>query len=141
MPPLTPWPSRAWGYVLAAGVAAYAAEVCITLGFARVGQNVLGQVSVLKFLSPIFALLWGVVFLGERPAWHVLVGAVLVLCPAAFVAYDRQAAVKQQGSEDQADECGTSRTLENEGDALAGVVAASSSSRSSATSSASSDTD
>jgi len=101
--------------VLAAGVAAYAAEVCITLGFARVGQNVLGQVSVLKFLSPIFALLWGVVFLGERPAWHVLVGAVLVLCPAAFVAYDRQAAVKQQGSEDQADECGTSRTLENEG--------------------------
>eukprot|EP00932_Pfiesteria_piscicida_P023143 SRR837773.9877.p1 GENE.SRR837773.9877~~SRR837773.9877.p1 ORF type:complete len:199 (+),score=40.71 SRR837773.9877:32-598(+) len=70
--PVPRWGSPAWGYLLGVALAAYAAEVCITLGFARATPQTLGQVSVLKFLSPIFSILWGLLFLSSapgRPKW------------------------------------------------------------------------
>jgi len=84
--PLPPLRSPAWGYLLAVGGAAYAAEVCVTIGYAR-AANCLGQVSVLKFLSPIFSTMWGTLFLGEVPTSLELVGAVMVLGASAAIIY------------------------------------------------------
>lgn len=108
-PPLSPSPSRAWIWLLGVAATCYAAEVCITLGFAR-AQKRLGQVSVLKFLSPILSILWGVVFLGEEPAIHVLAGAALVLGASAYIVYGRSngAHVCAAAGKDQSQEDGSS---------------------------------
>lgn len=77
--------SPAWGYLLLVGVTAYAAEVCVTLGFARATPETLGQVSVLKFLSPIFSAIWGVLFLSSVPKPVQIAGMLLVLTASGCI--------------------------------------------------------
>jgi drug/metabolite transporter (DMT)-like permease len=37
------------------------------------------------FLSPLFGILWGVLFLGESVGWHTLAGAAIVIAGTALV--------------------------------------------------------
>jgi drug/metabolite transporter (DMT)-like permease len=37
------------------------------------------------FLIPVFGVLWGVLFLGERVGWNTFVGAAVVLVGTALV--------------------------------------------------------
>lgn len=83
--PIPPFSSGAWPYLLGVGFAAYAAEVCITIGFARTTSEIVGQVSVLKFSSPIFSAVWGAVFLHSFPGAIELIGMLLVLVAASVV--------------------------------------------------------
>jgi len=88
--PIPPASSVAWRYLFGVGASAYAAEVCITVGYAHAGKS-LGQVSILKFLSPIFSALWGALFLGETPGPSQLAGSVLVLMASATILYVKSA--------------------------------------------------
>jgi len=73
---------KAWTGVLMLGV------LCTTLAYVfyfrlmrRVGPN--NTVSV-TFLVPVFAVLWGVLFLGEHFTLHMLAGCVIVLAGTAM---------------------------------------------------------
>jgi len=46
---------------------------------------VCSEVSVFKFLSPLFSMVWGAAFLGEALAVPDLVGMVLILFSSAVV--------------------------------------------------------
>jgi len=92
VPPLN---SPAWAYIVGVGLSAYVAEVCITVGFAR-GRKSLGRLSVLKFLSPIFSSIWGVIFLGELPGAAQLGGAAIVLAASAVIVYQRTSAPQDE---------------------------------------------
>jgi len=78
--------SGAWVYLVAVAVTAYAAEVCITVGYAFAGTSI-GQVSVLKFLSPIFSLMWGILFLGSGLQGAQIAGSCLVFAASATIVY------------------------------------------------------
>lgn len=75
---------QVWGYLVAVGVFAYMAEVFVTCGYQRAGAGT-GQVSVLKFLSPVFSMLWACLFLGEEIEWTDMAGAVLILGSSATI--------------------------------------------------------
>ncbi len=73
---------KAWAGVLALGV------LCTTLAYVfyfrlmrRVGPN--NTVSV-TFLVPVFAVIWGVLFLGEHFTLHMLAGCAIVLAGTAM---------------------------------------------------------
>mmetsp|Transcript_34081 Transcript_34081/g.73657 ORF Transcript_34081/g.73657 Transcript_34081/m.73657 type:complete len:412 (+) Transcript_34081:265-1500(+) len=88
-PPLDNRP--AWGYLCGVGVAAYAAEVFVTMGFAKATPTNLGEVSTMKFMSPVFSLVWGFVFLASSPGALQFVGMVLVLTSAGAINFLRSA--------------------------------------------------
>uniref|UniRef100_A0A7S4QJA8 EamA domain-containing protein n=1 Tax=Alexandrium monilatum TaxID=311494 RepID=A0A7S4QJA8_9DINO len=75
---------KVWTYLVAVGAFAYAAEVFVTCGYQRAGEGT-GQVSVLKFLSPVFSMLWGCLLLGEDIDWMDLAGAALILGSSAAI--------------------------------------------------------
>jgi len=72
------WHDAAWVNWALVAVFAYAAEVCMTCGFARAGDRA-GSVSVWKFLCPVFSMLWGALFLGEGVTWSSICGSTLIL--------------------------------------------------------------
>uniref|UniRef100_A0A7S1RA31 EamA domain-containing protein n=1 Tax=Alexandrium catenella TaxID=2925 RepID=A0A7S1RA31_ALECA len=75
---------KVWGFLIAVGVFAYIAEVCVTCGYQRAGAGT-GQVSVFKFLSPVCSMLWGCLFLAEEIEWTDLAGAALILGSSATI--------------------------------------------------------
>jgi drug/metabolite transporter (DMT)-like permease len=65
-----------------AGFFHYLAEICMTTGFAAAAEYT-SQVAVLKFLAPIFAQVWGALFLEERPTLLHVTGVAVVIFSAA----------------------------------------------------------
>mmetsp|Transcript_75964 Transcript_75964/g.222678 ORF Transcript_75964/g.222678 Transcript_75964/m.222678 type:complete len:393 (-) Transcript_75964:55-1233(-) len=75
---------RLWAYLVGVGAFAYMAEVFVTCGYQRAGEGT-GQVSVLKFLSPVLSMLWGCLLLGEELEASDLAGAALILGSSAAI--------------------------------------------------------
>lgn len=90
--PFPPLQSPAWRYLAAVGATAYAAEVCITCGFGRAGRAI-GQVSVLKYLSPILSIVWAVLFLGEKLRTADIVGALLIFTSSGTVMFMKHTSI------------------------------------------------
>lgn len=94
--PPTAWPKI--GYLLGVGIFAYAAEVCVTCGFAR-AQGDLSRVSVLKFLTPIFSTMWGLTFLhGHLTVPGVLGGSLVLVSSATVVFFTKPMVLEMEGS-------------------------------------------
>ena len=96
--PPTSWPTL--GYLLGVGVFAYAAEVCVTCGFARARGN-LGRVSVLKFLTPIFSTIWGLTFLHGHLTLPGVLGGCLILISSTTIVFFTTPTVPEESSEEQ----------------------------------------
>merc|ERR1712039_629604 len=75
-----------WPYLIGVASFSYAAEVCMTCGYALAGSSI-GQVSVLEFLSPIFSIAWGALFLSESIASLDMAGAFLVIGSSMIIVY------------------------------------------------------
>merc|ERR1711862_465880 len=58
----------------------------MTCGYARAGQRT-GQVSVLKYLSPICSLIWGALLLGEGLCLFDVAGCFLVIGSSMVIVY------------------------------------------------------
>jgi len=71
------------GAVLALGV--LCSGIAYLLYFRLIDE--IGPTSALTvtFLSPLFGILWGAVFLGETIAWYTIAGAAIVLLGTALV--------------------------------------------------------
>jgi len=89
---------RLWAHLVGMGFFAYMAEVFITCGYQRAADGV-GQVSVLKYLSPVSSMLLGCLLLGEQITWMDLAGAVLILGSSGAIVF-----VQAKGSAPDRDE-------------------------------------
>ena len=77
MAPVWVWPSPGeWLLLLAVGVLGQAAQILLTRGLRHVGA---GSAGVILYLQILFATLWGLAVLGERPGLWTLGGSLLVL--------------------------------------------------------------
>jgi drug/metabolite transporter (DMT)-like permease len=65
-----------WLWILSVAVTSTAGQVLLTLGLGRVEA---ARGSAISNSQAVFALLWGVLFLGEYPAWNTLLGAAVVI--------------------------------------------------------------
>eukprot|EP00930_Biecheleria_cincta_P033560 TRINITY_DN23251_c0_g1_i1.p1 TRINITY_DN23251_c0_g1~~TRINITY_DN23251_c0_g1_i1.p1 ORF type:complete len:338 (+),score=53.76 TRINITY_DN23251_c0_g1_i1:48-1061(+) len=93
-------PPMGWSklcYLLGVGVFAYAAEVCVTCGFARARGN-LGRVSVLKFLTPIFSTAWDLIFLHGHLHMFGALGGCLILVSSAIIVLFTKSTVQEDES-------------------------------------------
>jgi drug/metabolite transporter (DMT)-like permease len=81
--PRSPWDGSAWMAVLPLGI------LCTGLAYAlyfRLLRDIGSTYAVMvTLLVPIFALLWGVLFLNEHPTWVNLLGTALVLFSMALI--------------------------------------------------------
>merc|ERR1712032_943027 len=77
-------------------VVTYISEVLITKGYALATQGA-NSVAVYKFLTPIFALAFGVVFYGEIPNALNILGALVVVSSSAMMVYTQATAPSKQG--------------------------------------------
>lgn len=81
--PRSPWDGAAWMAVLPLGI------LCTGLAYAlyfRLLRDIGSTYAVMvTLLVPIFALLWGVLFLSEHPTWVNLLGTALVLFSMALI--------------------------------------------------------
>jgi drug/metabolite transporter (DMT)-like permease len=81
--PRSPWDGAAWMAVLPLGI------LCTGLAYAlyfRLLRDIGSTYAVMvTLLVPIFALLWGVLFLSEHPTWVNLLGTALVLLSMALI--------------------------------------------------------
>lgn len=81
--PRSPWDGSAWMAVLPLGI------LCTGLAYAlyfRLLRDIGSTYAVMVTLMvPIFALLWGVLFLNEHPTWVNLLGTALVLFSMALI--------------------------------------------------------
>lgn len=67
-----------WLWILAVAATSTSGQVLLTLGLGRVPA---ARGSALSNTQAIFAMLWGILFLGEIPSWNTAVGAaVVILC-------------------------------------------------------------
>jgi drug/metabolite transporter (DMT)-like permease len=88
VPAALSWPAQTPGlrdWAAAAGLAVLASGLAYILYFrliTRVGPT--GAASV-TFLVPVFATLWGALFLGEQPTWPMAAGGALILAGTALV--------------------------------------------------------
>lgn len=82
--------SPAWVYIFGVALAAYGAEVCMTIGFAH-ARGQLARLSVLKFMSPIFSYFWGACILGEETGAMQLAGAGIIVASLTVVVYQMSA--------------------------------------------------
>jgi drug/metabolite transporter (DMT)-like permease len=65
-----------WMWILSVAVTSTAGQILLTLGLGRV-QAARG--SAISNSQAVFAILWGVLFLGEYPSWNTLLGAAIVI--------------------------------------------------------------
>jgi drug/metabolite transporter (DMT)-like permease len=75
---LTTWvtPSaRGWLLLLGVGIATHIAQLFMTRGLQR---EPAGRATAVSYLQIVFAACWGLLFLGERPAWPTVLGALLI---------------------------------------------------------------
>lgn len=70
--------------------------VAYLLYFRLVQEMGATQTLTVTFLIPVFGVLWGALFLGEKVGWHTLTGAVMVLTGTALVTGFNPAALRQQ---------------------------------------------
>lgn len=88
VPAALTWPATMPGlrdWMAAIGLAVLASGLAYILYFrliTRVGPT--GAASV-TFLVPVFATLWGALFLGEQPTWPMAIGGVVILAGTALV--------------------------------------------------------
>ena len=80
--PGTPTPG-VWAAVLALGIVC--SGIAYLIYFRLIDE--VGPTSALTvtFISPVFGILWGALFLGEAVGWHTLAGAAIVLVGTALV--------------------------------------------------------
>lgn len=109
------WGSRGWGFLIGAGCCAYAAEVCVTLGFARTTPETLGQVAVLKFLAPIFSTTWGIFCFSTPLPPLQIAGMVLVLTASCGIMLLRSKPAAEDAVDDKSEDS-TSETSTEDGD-------------------------
>merc|ERR1712241_984720 len=67
-----------WFHLILTGVVTWAAEVCMTKGYALAVQGA-GQVAVYKFLTPVFSIVLDFMLLHHVPDWATVVGGAVVL--------------------------------------------------------------
>lgn len=65
-----------WLWILAVAVSATSGQVLLTLGLGRVPA---ARGSAISNSQVVFAVVWGILFLGEVPAWTTLAGASIVV--------------------------------------------------------------
>jgi drug/metabolite transporter (DMT)-like permease len=81
------WPTPGeWLLLLLVGVCAQLAQIYLTRGLARMPA---GPATVILYLQILFATLWGILFLGERPDLWTAAGALLILAGTVIAAKAR----------------------------------------------------
>ena len=76
-------PSAAdWMWILSVAVTSTIGQILLTLGLGRVEA---ARGSAISNSQVVFAILWGVLFLGEYPSWNTLLGAALVVTCLALL--------------------------------------------------------
>jgi len=65
-----------WMWILSVAVTSTAGQILLTLGLGRVEA---ARGSAISNSQAVFAILWGVLFLGEYPGWNTLLGAAVVI--------------------------------------------------------------
>lgn len=75
--PVWTWPTaREWAFLLAVGIAAQSGQIFLTRGMRHMSA---ASASVILYLQIVFAILWGLLVLGERPDGWTIAGSFLVL--------------------------------------------------------------
>jgi len=81
------WPAAGWFFLV--GVAGLApGRVFYYFSIRRLGVS---RAAVLNSITPFLVILIGMVFLGERPTWHIPVGAVFIVGGVVGILVDRSA--------------------------------------------------
>jgi len=73
-----------WLLLLALGVVAFLAQTTLTLALQT---GTAGRVTVANYTQIVWAFIWGLVFLGEKPELTSLLGTLLIAVDAAFAVY------------------------------------------------------
>jgi drug/metabolite transporter (DMT)-like permease len=83
-PPLATMPA-AHVVLSVAALGIVCSGVAYPLYFRLIANMGAASALTVTFLIPVFGILWGVVFLGERVGWHTLAGSLTVLTGTALV--------------------------------------------------------
>ena len=78
------WPAAGWFFLMGAA-ASGPGRVTFYYSMRRIGVS---RATVLITIGPLLSLLFAVAFLGERPSWHAVLGAVTVVVGLASVVSD-----------------------------------------------------
>jgi drug/metabolite transporter (DMT)-like permease len=82
--PVAVWPTPLeWLILVGIGVTTQGAQVCMTRGLMLERA---GRASAIGYLQVALAVIWGIVFFGEVPAWSMLLGAGLIIGGTVIVA-------------------------------------------------------
>lgn len=79
---------KAWAFLLAAGILTAASSL---FNFRALSLGNASQVSPFSNISLIFAIIFAVVFLKEKITWQIIVGGILMLAGAFFIASSNSA--------------------------------------------------
>jgi drug/metabolite transporter (DMT)-like permease len=81
--PVAVWPTGwDWAILLGVGVATQIAQVFMTTGLKLIQA---GRATAIGYLQVALAMVWGIVFFGEEPAVHAIVGAGLIVAGSLIV--------------------------------------------------------
>ena len=79
------WPAVGW-FLLMGLAASGPGRIFFFYSLRRIGVS---RATVLITVTPLFSLLYAVVFLGERPSWHIVLGLLFVISGVGAVVKDR----------------------------------------------------
>ncbi|MDP6086563.1 MAG: DMT family transporter [Nitrospinota bacterium] len=79
------WPAIGW-FLLMGLAASGPGRIFFFYSLRRIGVS---RATVLIIVTPLFSLLYAMVFLGERPSWHIILGLLFVISGVGAVVMDR----------------------------------------------------
>jgi drug/metabolite transporter (DMT)-like permease len=79
------WPAVGW-FLLMGLAASGPGRIFFFYSLRRIGVS---RATALILITPLFSLLYAVVFLGERPSWHIVLGLLFVISGVGAVVTDR----------------------------------------------------
>lgn len=76
-------PTRSWAFLVLSGIATGLSWLCY---YRALQLGPVSRVAPVDKLSVAIAIVFGLVFLGERPSWSLLIGGVLIVTGAIVIA-------------------------------------------------------